>query len=104
METNKDIQTKINTTMRAFDVIEEVNVSPFFKDQTMKRLFEERKEDIAIWSWFTPKLQLATLMCLVFLNVWAYKTYNSNTYHSNLNEFAESYGLTVSETDTSLFK
>ncbi|TGV02684.1 hypothetical protein [Flavivirga rizhaonensis] len=102
METNKNITNKIKDTLNAMDAIEAVKVSPFFKDQTMQRLFTEKEEEQLIWPWFSFKLQLATLVCVIVLNVLAFTQLNSNEYDSNINEFAETYGLS-SSSDISLF-
>jgi hypothetical protein len=99
MENNKDIQSKIDSALNSMDVTEKVNVSPFFKDKTMQCLFTEKEVESVVWSWFTPKLQLATLVCLVILNVFAFTQLDSSgasSYDENLNEFAETYGLTSS--------
>ena len=96
MENNKNIQDKIDSTLSAMDTIESVNVSPFFKDKAMQRLFAEKEEGITVWNWFTPKLQLATLVCVVVLNVFAFsnlKASNTTSYNDNIDEFAETYGL-----------
>ncbi|WP_445956438.1 hypothetical protein [Yeosuana sp.] len=103
MKTNKDIQSKVQETFEALDVFQEVKVSPFFKDKTMQRLFSEKEEKQLGWSWFTPKLQLATLVCFVVLNVLALRQYSENKYDTNINEFAETYGLQTTETEISLF-
>ncbi|WP_303316036.1 hypothetical protein Q4Q34_13170 [Flavivirga abyssicola] len=102
MEINKKIQDKINDTFESMDAIETVKVSPFFKDKTMKRLFAEKEEEQLIWSWFSPKLQLATLVCFIVLNVLAFTQLNSNEHDSDINDFAETYGLS-SGSGTSLF-
>ncbi|GGZ82823.1 hypothetical protein [Algibacter mikhailovii] len=103
METNKNIQDKIDSTFEAFDAIETVNVSPFFKDKTMQVLFAEKEVKQVAWSWFTPQLQLATLVCLVVLNVIAFtKLEASSSYDENVSVFAESYGLYSSDDDTAL--
>ena len=102
METNYNIQNKIDDTFAAIDAIENVNVSPFFKDKTMKRMFAEKEKQQVVWSWFTPQLQLATLVCFVVLNVLALKQYNSNQYVTNVNEFAETYGLSSSSNESFL--
>ena len=96
METNKNIQSKIDNTLSAMDAIETVNVSPFFKDKTMQRLFAEKEETATAWYWFSPKLQLATLVCVVILNVFAFTKLKETTYNDNVNQFAESYGLSTS--------
>ena len=100
METNKNIQDRINNTFEAIGAIEAVNVTPFFKDKTMQRLFTEKEETTAACNWFTPKLQLATLACMVILNVVAFTQFKTSSYDENLNEFAETYGLSTT-TETS---
>ncbi|WP_372756628.1 hypothetical protein [Mariniflexile sp.] len=101
METNKDLQNKIDSTLNAIDAIESVNVSPFFKDKTMQRLFAEKDEPVTTWSWFSPKLQLATLVCVIVLNIIAFSEISKSNYDENINDFAETYGLSVS-TDSSI--
>ena len=100
METNYNIQKKIDDTFAAMDAIENVNVSPFFKDKTMQRMFAEKEEKQIVWSWFTPKLQLATLVCIIALNVMAFTNLNTSAYQDNISEFAETYGLSSSSNDT----
>ena len=102
METNKNIQDKIDSAFEAFDAIETVNVSPFFKDKTMNVLFAEKEEKQTVWNWLMPKLQLATLACVVILNVVAFTQINSSSYDENLNDFAETYGLSTSDDDSSI--
>ena len=103
METNKNIQDKIDSTFSAMDAIETVNVSPFFKDKTMNVLFAEKEEKQTAWNWFAPKLQLATLVCVVVLNVIAFtKLEDASSYDENISEFAESYGLSNSDDSTSI--
>ena len=97
MEKNNNIQNKIDGAFAAIDAIEDVNVSPFFKDKMMQRLFAEKEEIAMGLSWFTPKLQLATLACVVVLNVFAFSQLQTTTYDDNVNQFAETYGLSVSD-------
>jgi hypothetical protein len=100
METNKDIQNKVQETFEAFDGMQGVKVSPFFKDKTMQRLFSEIEEKQIVWSWFTPKLQLATLVCIIVLNVLAFTNLSASAYQDNISEFAETYGLSSRLNDT----
>ncbi|WP_298496763.1 hypothetical protein [uncultured Algibacter sp.] len=103
METNNNIQHKINNTFDVIDAIEPVNVSPFFKEKTMNALFSEKEEKQSSWLWFTPKLQLATLICVVVLNVIAFtKLVDNSSYDENISEFAESYGLSTNYDDSLL--
>lgn len=103
MDTDRNIQNKINATFDAIDSMETVNVSPFFKDKTMTVLFAEKDVKKTDWNWFTPKLQLATLVCVVILNVIAFtKLEAASTYDENVSEFAEFFGLSTSDEDTSI--
>ena len=102
MDTNKNIQSKIDSTLGAINATETVSVSPFFKDKTMRRLFAEKEEIVGVWNWFSPKLQLATLACVVVLNVVAFTQIYAYSYDENLNDFAETYGLSSSDNDTSI--
>ncbi len=102
MKTNNDIQEKVERTFSAMDAINEVKVSPFFKDKTMNRLFAEKEEEKIAFTWFTPKLQLATLVCVIVLNVLAFTQINSDTYDTNINEFADNYGLIIDADETLL--
>lgn len=101
MDTDRNIQNKINSTINSVETIETVQVYPFFKDKTMQRLFAEKEVQKSAWAWFTPKLQLATLVCLVVLNVFAFSTMNKSTYNENVNAFAETYGLST-DTETTI--
>lgn len=102
MKTNNNIQEKVERTFSTVDVINEVKVSPFFKDKTMNLLFTEKEEEKVVFNWFTPKLQLATLVCVIVLNVLAFTQVNSDTYDTNINEFADNYGLII-DADETLF-
>jgi hypothetical protein len=102
METKNTLERKMDSAINAMDALQPVNVSPFFKDKTMNVLFAEKKVEQKVWAWFTPKLQLATLACVVILNVFAFAKLKTNTYENNISEFAETYGLS-SDSDESLF-
>ncbi|MGY0391164.1 hypothetical protein ACW5R3_01225 [Bizionia sp. KMM 8389] len=101
METDRNIKLKTEATINVADRIESVQASPFFKDRAMQRLFAEKEVKQTAWGWFTPKLQLATLVCLVVLNIFAFSSINKSTYNENVSEFAETYGLSTS-TQTSI--
>lgn len=101
MKTNTNIQDKIDQTINAAQNIDAVTVSPFFKDKTMQRLFTEKEVASKSWHWFTPQLQLATLVCVVVLNVYAIQQIKSTKYNESISSFASDYGLN-SDTDGSL--
>lgn len=94
MNTNNNIEKEVD---RIIDSIDEVKVSPFFKDKTMQRLFSEKEEKQTVWSWFTPQLQLATLACIVILNLLAISQLDTDTYSEDVDTFAETYELSDSE-------
>lgn len=94
MRTN-NLQNKIKDTLNTMDVIEEVKVSPFFKDKTMHRLFAEKEVARDMFSLFSPKLQLATLVCFILINVYAFSKISAWAYEKNVTDFAETYGLSL---------
>ncbi len=101
METNRNIQNKIEDAFKAIDAIEKVKAPPFFKDKTMRRLFAEKEEQHE-WFWLTPRLQLAALVCVIILNVFAFTQLRkddlrTDDYHENISNFADAYGLSVED-------
>ena len=104
MNTNMNIKDNVKKTLEVFDTIETVKTPPFFKDKTMQRLFaeKEKKASVSIWSWFTPQLQLVTLACVVFVNVYAVKQIKSSKYEASITSFASDYGITADQ-ESSLF-
>jgi hypothetical protein len=97
MDTKKNIQNEVEAIINSGALIKASNVSPFFKDKTMQLLFTEKEtKQSTLLSWFTPKVQLATLACVVILNVFAFTKIKETTYNDNVNQFAESYGLSTS--------
>ncbi|MEM7602147.1 MAG: hypothetical protein AAF357_12115 [Verrucomicrobiota bacterium] len=96
MKTDKNTQDKIDDTLQSVDAIGTVKVPPFFKEKTLHRLFSEKREPQPVWPWFTPKLQLATLVCVLILNAVAFIQLRETTYSESVNQFAESYELSTS--------
>lgn len=98
MKTSKDIEKNIEATFDVLDTINDVKVSPFFKDKTMQRLFAEKEETTPVgFGWFTPKLQLATLVCILIINVFGIYKMTKTEYDSNITEFAKLYELSGNE-------
>jgi len=102
MMKDSEINKKIKTTLNAVDTIQEVKVSPFLKDRILNNLTAEVKEIQNVWSWFTPKFQLATLVIVILLNVYAYKVLISDEYNTTVEEFVDTYDF-GEETYTSIF-
>ena len=104
MKTNVEMNKKVNDTFDAIESIQEVKVSPFFKENVMHQIRSASEEiQDSTWSWFTPKLQLATLVCVVILNIMAFNNLKETTYDESLSNFAESYGLSTN-TESTLLK
>lgn len=106
MKTNKDIQKKIIETLDVVDTIDNVQVSPFFKDKTMQKLFSDEEQEQAVFTWFTPKLQLVALACVIVLNILAFSQLSVVSAEDQVGDFAETYGLsdeTETEAETLLF-
>ena len=104
MKANKNVQDKIDNTFKVLDTIKPVNVSPFFKEKTMQRLFSEKEAVSTLWSWFTPQLQFATLACVVIVNLYAIQQVKSTNQEEAISSFASDYGLEPeSESELSLF-
>jgi len=94
MGKSKDIEKKIEATFDVLDTINEVNVSPFFKDKTLQRLYAEKEGVTSVGlGWFTPKVQLATLICIIIINVFGMYQMTKTEYDSNITEFAKRYEL-----------
>ena len=103
MKNKKSIEEQIDRILEIGNSIDDVKASPFFKEKMMNRLFEENsQEENLIFPWFTPRLQLASLVCVIALNIFAFTNLDSTSYDDSINEFADSYGLSATE-ETSLF-
>ena len=93
MRVKKNIQDQIDSTLNSIRNGEDLKVSPFFKDKTMLLMFSEKKKEPVFLSWFTPKLQLATLVCFMALNVIAFTQMNTSSTTENILDFAETHGF-----------
>ncbi len=101
MKTDQDIKQKIEAALNSADAIEEVKVSPFLKEKTLNRIYSQKKEkESQLWSWFTPQLQLAALLIVVAVNVYALMQFRNSDYDNEISNFAESYGLFVEDSES----
>ena len=101
MNNNVDMNKKVKDTFNSIESIKEVKISPFFKEKVMHKIRNTSEEiQEATWSWFTPKVQLATLVCIVVLNFMAFSNLQKSAYDDNVNSFAESYDLSTSSEST----
>jgi hypothetical protein len=95
MDSNKDIDTKVEALLSHSVAEKEVPISPFFKDKTLDILFAEKEERTVVSGWFTPKLQLAALVLILLANSYVLYTMNQSNYNQQLDEFAETYQLSI---------
>lgn len=96
------INKKVNATLSVVDTIQEVKVSPFLKDKVLNNLTAKVEETQKVWSWYTPKYQIATLIVVILLNVYAYKVLTSDEYNTTVEEFVDTYDF-GDEMYTSIF-
>jgi len=96
------IEKQVEEILQQASSIEEVSVSPFLKDKIMHQLSKEKEAVATAIPWFTPKLQLATLVCVIVLNVFVLSTFSSENYDDNVSDFAASYELST-DNNTSYF-
>ncbi len=102
MMKDTELNKKVKATLNVADTIQEVKVSPFLKDRILNNLNTEIDETQKVWAWFTPKFQLATLIVVILLNVYAYKVLTSDNYNTTVEEFVDTYDF-GEETYTSIF-
>ena len=101
METKKDIQQKVDAALHSAETIEEVKISPFFKEKAMRQIQAEKVQASPVfWSWLTPQIQFAVLVLIVAINVFAVMQLRDERYDDDISNFAESYGLTVDASES----
>jgi len=103
MKNKNSLNEHIDRVLEIGSSIDTVKASPFLKEKVMHRLFEEKiEEEPQIFAWFSPRLQLASVVCIIALNIFAFINSDASSYEENISEFAESYGLITTE-ETSIF-
>lgn len=108
MKNKSTIDQLIEDALDSASSIEAVKPSPFFKDKVLNRMAQqdvESVEGIRYLNWFTPRYQAAALICFVVLNAVALLSYSTeNDYSENVENFAEVYGLSETNTDSYLYQ
>lgn len=106
MKTNKNNSIEKNNTFDVLDEIQEVKVSPFFKNKVLNQIRQQKEEKSPSLGWFTPQLQLATFALIVCINATA--IYFSFTSEGDTQEltgfeaFVEDYHLGDTNSDLTL--
>lgn len=107
MDSKRNIDRLVEETLESVSSIDSVKTPPFFKDKVLNRMARkgvENQEDSAIFSWFTPKFQAAALLCFIVLNAYTLLSYSTDSYGENVENFAELYGLSETDTDSYLYQ
>jgi hypothetical protein len=98
MKTIKDKNTGNNNTLDILDAIQEVQVSPFFKNKVLNRIEQQKEVKESSFSWFSPQLQFASLALVICINVTTIYFSISNTQDSQeqvsgIESFVQEYQL-----------
>ncbi|WP_350288167.1 hypothetical protein [uncultured Croceitalea sp.] len=105
-KTNTD--QRIEYTLDSVSSIDTVKTPPFFKEKVLNRIAQEavkKESGVSYLDGFTPKYQAAALICFIILNAFALFSYNTdNDYGENVENFAEVYGLSETDTDSYLYQ
>ena len=106
MEKNKNIDRLIEETLDSVSGIETVKTPPFFKDKVLNRMGQTTIEEdgIRFLDWFTPKYQAAALIAFMVLNTFALLSTKTDSYSDNVENFAEVYGLSETDTDSYFYQ
>jgi len=95
MKKEQHIQKQIDETLEITSQFSKVKISHQFKEKVMSQLFVEKKQ--LIFSWFTPKLQYATLAMVIVINTFAIFYITKSNYNSNIQTFAQSFNISTEE-------
>ncbi len=104
MNDRKNTARRLDDLIESVSNLETVNPPPFFKDRVLNKLQNSSMPEVSQYfpHWFTPNYQIATLLLFVVLNVATLYYYNSTIETSELQTFAQAYGLSTSEEETIL--
>lgn len=105
MDAKKNINQLVEETLDSVSSIDAVKAPPFFKDKVLNRMAQkadENSEGVRYLNWFTPQFQAAALICFVLVNAYVLFNNSTDSYRDNVDNFAEVYGL--SETDSDLYQ
>ena len=103
MDDKRNIDQLVEETLNSVSSIDAIKAPPFFKDKVLNRMTQtaiEKEEGVFILNWFTPKIQAAALISFVLLNTIALLYNTSDSYSENVEDFAEVYGLSETDTDS----
>lgn len=107
MESKRNIDRLVEETLDSVSGIGPAKTPPFFKDKVLNRMAQtavEKEEGVRYLDWFTPKYQAAALIAFVVLNTVALLSSTTDSYGDNVEDFAEVYGLSETDTDSYFYQ
>jgi hypothetical protein len=107
MHSKKNIDLLVEETLERVSTIDKVKTPAFFKERVLNRMVEEsasKPEGVFFLNSFAPKFQAAALLWCVIVNTLALLSYSSDSYNDNVENFAEVYGLSETDTDSYLYQ
>lgn len=107
MKSKTKIDQLIEETLGSVSTIDAVQAPPFFKEKVLKKMTRQQlaQEDGVVYlTWLTPKFQAAALICFVVINTVALFSYTTDDYMEDVENFADIYGLSETDTDSYLYQ
>mgnify|MGYP000271227423 CR=1 FL=1 len=86
MNTQNKKSIEENNTLDILDEIQEVKVSPFFKNKVLNHIREQKEEKVILLGWFRPQLQIAAVILVLVMN--ALTLYYSLNLQDNTQELS----------------
>lgn len=97
----ENVEKRVEETLEAASRIAPVKAPPFFKEGVLNRMRAGNREaERPLIPWFTPKYQVAALICIVVVNAFALLWYTFDDYDQNVVNFAQAYGLSTSDNES----
>jgi hypothetical protein len=100
MKKRDTVQFKVDETFNTLNAIEKVAVPTFFKHRVLQ-IVKDKVNTEFMFSWFTPSLQLVSLIVVLFINTTViYYSFSSSSNMLAANEieaFAQEYNLTTDQ-------
>ncbi|MEK6155595.1 hypothetical protein WIW50_20215 [Flavobacteriaceae bacterium 3-367] len=97
----ENVEKQVEETLEAASRIAQVKAPPFFKEGVLNRMRTGKgEEERPLIPWFTPKYQVAALICIIMVNAFVLLWYASDNYDQSVANFAQAYGISNSDNDS----
>ena len=91
-------KNNIEKDLKVLGKIKEVKVSTSFKNNVLNNIDDSTVETENYYQWFTPKLQVAAMLIVLFVNAIAVYHLFENNENDSLEDFGEYYNITSKST------